>query len=150
MYQQSINKVSTKYQRNINEISTKYQQSINVVSTKYQRSINKVSTKYQQNISKVSTKYDILILVLIVVCCIYNVYECVTDNLIDKLVVLMIGLIIIELGIVIKDRIHGIMVKGIASRECGVFKILEIVKRYNCNCLMIVFIIIGIIYIIFN
>ena len=61
--------------------------------------------KYQQSINKISTKYFILIIVLIGVCCIYNVYRWINDNLIDKLIVLKIGLIIIKLEIVIIDNI---------------------------------------------
>ena len=89
--------------------------------------------------------------------CKYNVYRWINDNLIDKLIVLMIRLIIIELGIVIIDKIDGIMVYGgnrMGSIEWevqnAVFKILAIVKNYSFECLMMVFIIIGIIYGIFN
>ena len=57
-------------------------------------------------------------LVLIGVCGIYNVYRWIHDNLIDKLIVLVISLIIIELGIVIIDRIYGIMVYCIMVTEC--------------------------------
>ena len=55
---------------------------------------------------------------MIGVCYIYNVYRWINDNLIDKLIVLMIRLIIIELGIVIIDRIYGIMVYCIMVTEC--------------------------------
>ena len=55
---------------------------------------------------------------MLAICCQYNVYRWTNDNLIDKLTVLTIGLIIIELGIVIIDRIYGIMVYCIMVTEC--------------------------------
>ena len=69
---------------------------------------------------------------MIVVCCIYNVYRWINNNLIDKLTVLLVGLIIIELVIVIIDRIYGIMVYGgnkMASTKCTVLKILGIAQK---------------------
>ena len=63
---------------------------------------------------------------------IYSVYECIIDSLIDKLIGLMTGLIILELEIVIIDRIDGIIVyngNGMATPECGFCRIFGIVQK---------------------